>query len=148
MKQTIKQAKGLLDPKTVIVEKDHDGDLYLHYSYDKENDSGAFYLDPHAGRQLYNAIGEVMGFSKVIAPRQSKPTPKGAQAYKGNGKHKWELVTADAKGAGHTYRLRVPGGWLYRTVSSFKPFDGETEGDIAAQSTVFVPVPNAVGYAV
>lgn len=30
---------------------------------------------------------------------------------------KWEMVTVDPKGAGHTYRLPVPGGWLYRTVS-------------------------------
>lgn len=30
---------------------------------------------------------------------------------------RWQLVTADPRGAGHTYRLRVPGGWLYRTVT-------------------------------
>lgn len=32
-------------------------------------------------------------------------------------KSKWQEVTVDAKGAGHTYRLRVPGGWLYRTTT-------------------------------
>lgn len=31
--------------------------------------------------------------------------------------NKWEPVTVDPKGAGHTYRLLVPGGWLYRTTT-------------------------------
>lgn len=30
---------------------------------------------------------------------------------------KWLEVSVDPKGAGHTYRLRVPGGWLFRTVT-------------------------------
>lgn len=30
---------------------------------------------------------------------------------------KWLEVSVDPKGAGHTYKLRVPGGWLYRTVT-------------------------------
>lgn len=30
---------------------------------------------------------------------------------------KWQEVSLDPRGAGHTYRLRVPGGWLYRTVT-------------------------------
>lgn len=29
----------------------------------------------------------------------------------------WQLVSCDPRGAGHTYRHRVPGGWLYRTVT-------------------------------
>jgi hypothetical protein len=79
----------------------------------------------------------------------SKPTrksPKGAQAYKGNGKHKWEEVTVSD--AGHTYRLRVPGGWLYRTVSYDYEASEVSHQAVTAQSTVFVPVPDAVGYAV
>ena len=65
-------------------------------------------------------------------PTEAKPEaaprarPKGSQEYKGNGKHDWEPVSTG------TARLRVPGGWLYHTM------DG----------TVFVPVPEVVGYAV
>jgi hypothetical protein len=58
--------------------------------------------------------------------------PHGAQEYKGNGNHEWEAV---AEG---TERLRVPGGWIYSVTY---------EGDVASTS-VFVPVPNVVGYAV
>lgn len=74
---------------------------------------------------------------------------------------RWELVTFDDRGAGHTYRLRVPGGWLYRTTTYAYPeihalFEEMSEDDqdnaygskwferaikIAAQSTVFVPDP-------
>jgi hypothetical protein len=57
----------------------------------------------------------------------AKKRPHGAQEYKGNGKHVWEDVII-----GDTVRLRVPGGWLYYTVGT----------------TTFVPVPQAVGYAV
>ena len=57
--------------------------------------------------------------------------PRGAQEYKGNGKHEWEEVATG------TDRLRVPGGWLYAV--SFE--DG-------SDAVTFVPVPNAVGYAV
>lgn len=32
-------------------------------------------------------------------------------------KGRWQEVTVDPKGAGHTYRLEVPGGWLYRTTT-------------------------------
>lgn len=56
-----------------------------------------------------------------------KKAPKGAQAYKGNGKHEWELVSRA------TFRLRVPGGWLYRDSTD-------------AGTMVFVPVPDVVGY--
>jgi hypothetical protein len=51
--------------------------------------------------------------------------PKASQAYKGNGKHKWEKVV-DC-----TYRLRVPGGWLYET----------TDEAGGCPSAVFVPSP-------
>jgi hypothetical protein len=60
------------------------------------------------------------------APKKKRKAPHGPQEYKGNGKHEWEDVT------GCTMRLRVPGGWLYSC------------GD----SSTFVPVPEAVGYAV
>jgi hypothetical protein len=61
----------------------------------------------------------------TAAPKVKK-APKGPQAYKGNGKHAWELVTGDVS------RLRVPGGWIYDS----------------GEALAFVPVPQAVGYAV
>jgi hypothetical protein len=71
----------------------------------------------------------------VLPKDEPKPRkrPHGAQEYKGNGKHKWERVT------GETMRLRVPGGWLYGEYSR--------RIDRVVNST-FVPVPQAVGYAV
>lgn len=73
-------------------------------------------------------------------------------------KRKWREVTVDPKGAGHTYRLRVPGGWLYRTVTyrypelhswyeNSSPSDRKQQRDrvleraveIVAQNVVFVP---------
>ncbi len=56
--------------------------------------------------------------------------PRGAQQYKGNGKHEWEYA------AYGTYRLRVPGCWIYRAGYEYNT------------SAVFVPSPNAVGYAI
>lgn len=38
----------------------------------------------------------------------SKDKKASDQRYKGNGKHEWEFSALN------TYRLRVPGGWLYR----------------------------------
>lgn len=73
---------------------------------------------------------------------------------------KWLEVSVDSKGAGHTYRLRVPGGWLYRTVTyrwpeyhrnaegafdwtpTGEPWTTKTENmamEILTQTTVFVP---------
>jgi hypothetical protein len=70
------------------------------------------------------------GRSDWVVTKPAKPakktTPKGAQAYKGNGKHSWERVNTD------TERLRVPGGWIYTRFGN----------------PVFVPVPEVVGYAV
>lgn len=71
----------------------------------------------------------------VKAEPKPKKRPHGAQEYKGNGKHSWERVEGDAYV--RTERLRVPGGWLYRNV----------RGEFTKAMT-FVPVPQAVGYAV
>jgi hypothetical protein len=146
--KTIKQPNTSADAKSVTVEKDYAGDLKLSYEYlGPDNfDHDYFYLDAHRARQLYNAIGEEMGFNKPAPPRQ--PAPKGAQAYRGNGQHKWEPVTEDTKGAGYTYRLRVPGGWVYRTVTTLPKLTEFDEDTPMAQSTVFVPVPDVVGYAI
>lgn len=71
--------------------------------------------------------------TKKVVEQKPKKRPHGAQEYKGNGKHQWEKVTAE------TMRLRVPGGWLYGEYSR--------RIDRVVNST-FVPVPQAVGYAV
>ena len=60
-------------------------------------------------------------------------TPRGPQAYKGNGNHDWENVTDGSISSYRTTRLRVPGGFLYRY----------GDGD-----PVFVPMPDVVGYVV
>lgn len=81
---------------------------------------------------------------------------------------KWQEVTVDPRGAGHTYRLKVAGGYLYRTVTYRYPelhkmweeyrgeFNGEADlkirkhecwndkdivmsMEIVAQTTIFVP---------
>jgi hypothetical protein len=84
--------------------------------------------------------GELKNFNikPFVAPvvtTEPKPRkrPHGAQEYKGNGKHNWEKVTGD------TMRLRVPGGWLYGIYS---------DRIHRVVQTQFVPVPQAVGYAV
>ena len=62
------------------------------------------------------------------------------QAYKGNGKHTWEIVhsAANAMVMENTTRLRVPGGWLYRACILTK--DGDTLTS-SVMSTTFVPLP-------
>jgi hypothetical protein len=54
------------------------------------------------------------------------------QTYRGNGNHEWENVTK----WGSVRRLRVPGGWIYRT------------GIGKAASTVYVPMPEVVKHKV
>jgi hypothetical protein len=79
------------------------------------------------------AITPFVETKKVVEEPKKKKAPKGPQQYKGNGKHAWERVTAD------TMRLRVPGGWLY----------GEYSHRLSrVTNSTFVPVPQAVGYAV
>ena len=102
----------------------------LHIScaqYEPAN--GDFSISANAARALRDALPEIVGnpVAAVTAPAP-KARSHGAQEYKGNTKHRWEDVTS----GGHTQRLRVPGGWLYMT----------------SGTTVFVPVPQAVGYAV
>lgn len=72
-----------------------------------------------------------------MAEEKTKARPRGAQEYKGNGKHLWQDVTED----GTSKRLRVPGGWLYNTAVY-------VDDEFVSADTVFVPVPEVVGYAV
>jgi hypothetical protein len=64
-------------------------------------------------------------------PRPSPVRPKGPQAYKGNGGHGWEKVSDQTVNHGSTWRLRVPGGFLYLYNNA---------------NPVFVPMPEVVGY--
>lgn len=90
-------------------------------------------LSPEGAKNIAAAINEM-----YPAPTPAKrKTPKGAQAYKGNGKHCWELVAECDETNTITERLRVPGGWVYRDRTSEETGAG-----------VFVPVPNVVGYVV
>lgn len=142
--QTINQPDtDVVYEQELEVFKDGD-DGYLSVAITSDEPGDGFSIDPHRARQLYNAIGAEMGFDK---PAKTRSAPNGAQAYKGNGKHKWELVSSDEKEYGHTYRLRVPGGWLYRTVTTLPSLVGDEAEPIAVAQS-FVPVPNAVGYAV
>jgi len=81
-------------------------------------------------RQLVDFIQTKLGDEKP----KTKKAPKGAQAYKGNGKHEWESVAYAVE------RLRVPGGWLYQT------YNGDNYE--VSKAVTFVPVPEVVGYAV
>jgi hypothetical protein len=103
---------------------------------------GVITLEMPTIRSLRDALTAYLN-DPVQAAVPTKRRPHGAQEYKGNGNHKWEEVTVDAKGAGHTYRLRVVGGWLYRTVSA-----APIAGSAPSVSVVFVPMPDTVGYAV
>jgi hypothetical protein len=48
----------------------------------------------------------------------------------------WEIVTRDQLACTRTTRLRVPGGWLYRSEGSLSP-----GGDALAVALAFVPEP-------
>lgn len=54
-------------------------------------------------------------------------------------KEEWELVTENAHHA--THRLKVPGGWLYRTMAGLIRVDlnGHEKWEISALTTTFVP---------
>ena len=55
---------------------------------------------------------------------------------------KWEPVEDDSNQAGHLYRAKVPGGWLYKQVDDFpivRP-DGNIDFGIAWTSSItFAP---------
>lgn len=66
-----------------------------------------------------------------------------SQEYRGNGNHEWETVAV----AELTFvdRLRVPGGWLYRTTTDNRTINTSISGGSAV---VFVPMPEVVKHAV
>lgn len=95
------------------------------------------------GKALRDALVRLFPFENgAVIPVHGKPQPmspaaartsssRAPQAYKGNGKHEWEVVTQE--GSSHpTTRLRVPGGWLYRHGSHVS----------------FVPMPEVSGHAI
>lgn len=73
-------------------------------------------------------------------------TMSAPQDYKGNGKHNWESVidinnVVDLGGTNtyeNTMRLRVPGGWLYRT-ESVNAMDDVINDRVI--NVTFVPMP-------
>lgn len=103
----------------IAIDKDEDGDIGVTVRPNGGREH-FYWVEPDNAIGLYNALGDRLGLG-----RAPSPVPQ---------KSKWEEVTVDPKGAGHTYRLRIPGGHLYRTVS-YVP-GGEV---VMAQSTVFVP---------
>lgn len=108
----------------VQLEKDSDGDLIITQKLD------SVVVSKLNAKYITCEMQKLFPYSEELTPRSR---PHGVQKYKGNGNHSWEHVIDS------TFRLRVPGGWLYKT---------STRGDIrSGATTVFVPVPNAVGYA-
>jgi hypothetical protein len=101
-----------------VIEADTDGTILVLFDADAAAGAG------HGARlnEWWLGVTDVDPYEGT-EPRKA---PHGKQEYKGNGKHQWEDV------ASFTKRLRVPGGWLYRS-------DG---------SLAFVPVPEVVGYKV
>lgn len=66
-----------------------------------------------------------------------------SQEYRGNGNHTFEAV--DVKSAHFVDRLRVPGGWIYRTTTDC---GDSLDGYDFHVNTVFVPMPEVVKHAV
>jgi hypothetical protein len=91
---------------------------------------GSATLQPKEAQALRDLLIEAYPLPDATpAPAPAKKSPHGAQKYLGNGAHTWEMVSGAALGV---RRLRVPGGWLYR--------------DSYTDTTVFVPMPDVVGY--
>jgi len=84
-------------------------------------------------RQDINEVKALLGVleAEQAAKNLTKAPPNGKEKYRGNGQHDWEDVV------GQTFRLRVPGGWIYDVATN----DGTS-------NSVFVPLPPALGYAV
>jgi hypothetical protein len=85
------------------------------------------YVVPEELRAARDALNIALG--EDAAP--SRARPHGDQEYLGNGEHEWEEVCV-SNNDGTTWRLRVPGGWIYDT----------------PRGSVFVPMPEVVGYAI
>lgn len=115
------------DKKTISVEREFDGSLYLSIGGPSP---GYGYFDATRAAEIVAAINSVM---KINQPAPAKARPHGPQEYKGNGKHAWEKATNDPSFV-PMYRLRVPGGWLY--------------GERCSAQTTFVPMPTTVGYGI
>jgi hypothetical protein len=101
-------------------------------------------ITPELARELAAALNKTSGLAypetkyapgqvvDVTVPAAPRRRVNGSQKYQGNGAHSWELVTGN--NGDKTERLRVPGGYIYR--------------DNIACAATFVPMPDAVGYAV
>ena len=119
--------------KTIHVEH-HDayGPGFVRFTVDcpgRTIGSAQFNLSVSGAEALRDVLSSLFPVKNEVTdkPVTAYASPHGAQEYKGNGKHDWEEV-----GDSNVRRLRVPGGWLYRI--------GFTA------SSVFVPLPDVVGY--
>lgn len=95
---------------------------------------GSSYLPVHVIFEGFRDTDFFFERNLTLDAPEVRKAPKGPQAYKGNGKHVWELVIVGGSENYFvpTYRLRVPGGWLYAQDSAL----------------TFVPTPAVVGYAI
>jgi hypothetical protein len=118
---------------------------FLFATYNTENHLNIYVngkshtIDPDTARKLRDLFNEMYPVPAPAAkpePTTVRKRPRGSQEYKGNGKHAWETVHEGESGASQfrTFRLRVPGGWLYRY---------DEQGTIT-----FVPAPEVIGYAI
>jgi len=136
--QIIISLDGLYRKEVTVVGFDSHVNLHINYTDGKVK---SFSCDlTHAAAA---ALGELLiEASGLPQPSQAPPTstrakPRGKQAYKGNGNHEWETVLDEGiDDEGDLYdgmeRLRVPGGWLYRSCG--------------ASAMTFVPLTDAIGY--
>jgi hypothetical protein len=116
--------------KSVVIVTSIVGSI-VHGTFNGQNATyvgdGWLLLERPAQKEPEAPVAEPEAPATEVKPKPvPKKRPKGAQEYKGNGKHYWQKVN------GETKRLRVPGGWLYDT----------------GTAAVFVPIPEVVGYAV
>ena len=114
---------------TLIIGIDEDGAVFLSIT---EGDGCAeVYFNRKNRALLITPLRELLAeLGETPAKAKSTYRPHGPQEYRGNGKHSWERVYDSAMEV-PVKRLRVPGGWLYKT-----------EG----HAPVFVPLPEVVGY--
>lgn len=112
-------------PFTMVIDKDRDGAVRVNTGV------AHFSMSPKSIPDVIAALQKVAG---IVPPASPKRRPHGPQEYKGAGKHEWERVSPEGSIYESTFRLRVPGGWLYGLEGSDK--------------TTFVPMPDTVGYGI
>lgn len=125
---------------TIRVARDLDNDLVITKNYSSGSQGDSVYVEGPTVVAFVDAVKAMFPAkfaTHVATPKPAKARPHGAQEYRGNGSHTWEVVVESRSNGGRPVRpvkrLRVPGGWLYKPMGS---------------SPVFVPMPTTVGYGV